>query len=213
MRENKYSDRVFINCPFDNDYRRILNSIVFTIFDCGFVPRCSLEIDDATEFRLRAIVKLISQCKYAIHELSCVELDKKYNLPRFNMPFELGIFYGAKHFGQGSQKQKNCIILEKNKYRYQKFISDLSGVDITPHYYSPKKAIIAVRDWLFTASRRRSIPDGGQIYNNYRKFQISFINACRKRDRDYKTMPFVEFTDNVSDWLKIHQTVPHRLFQ
>lgn len=212
MRENKYSGQVFINCPFDKNYRKIFRSIVFTILDCGFVPRCSLEIDDALEFRLRAIVKLIEQCKYGIHDLSRVELDTKSNLPRFNMPFELGIFYGAKAFGQGLHKAKICIILEKRKYRYQKFISDLSGVGITAHNDIIKNTTKAIRDWLLTASRRKTIPDGLLIYSRYRKFQIAITNGCKSEGVDYDTMPFVELTDNMSHWLEINQKVPPRLF-
>jgi len=37
-----YNDNVFLNCPFDPEYRQIFNAIVFTIYDCGFVARCSL---------------------------------------------------------------------------------------------------------------------------------------------------------------------------
>jgi len=38
------SDNVFINCPFDSDYKPLFDAIVFAIFDFGFVPRCSLEV-------------------------------------------------------------------------------------------------------------------------------------------------------------------------
>jgi len=113
MKKGKFKEQVFINCPFEGNYTNIFRAIVFTILDCGFVPRCSLEVSDATQFRLRAIIDLIKQCKFAIHDLSRVELDTKFKLPRFNMPFESGIFYGAKLFGKGRQRTKNCIILEK----------------------------------------------------------------------------------------------------
>lgn len=131
--KNKYSDQIFINCPFDDGYQELFYAIVFTALDCGFIPRCSKEINDSSKLRLRSIVEIIRKCKYGIHDLSRVELDKNCNLPRFNMPFELGIFYGAKAFGVDDQRRKNFIVLEKENYRYQKFISDLSGVDIQAH--------------------------------------------------------------------------------
>ncbi len=49
------------------------------------------------------------------------------SLPRFNMPLELGIFLGAKRFGSQKQKQKNGLILDREKYRYQSFCSDIAG--------------------------------------------------------------------------------------
>jgi hypothetical protein len=59
--------------------------------------------------------------------------DRKSKLPRFNMPLELGVFLGASELGDKKQKKKRCLILDKKKYRYQKFISDLAGHDIESH--------------------------------------------------------------------------------
>lgn len=212
MRKSKFTDQVFINCPFDEKYIKLFRALVFTVLDCGFVPRCSLEIDDATEFRLRSIIKLIGQCKYGIHDLSRVESDSRSKLPRFNMPFELGIFYGAKSYGMGRQKKKNCIILEKKRYRYQKFISDLSGIDIKAHDNSIKKVILAVRNWLTTSSRRITIPEGNIIFSQYLRFQKDFISVCAKRGIDLDTVPFVDLTRNMSDWLAVNQVVHLPLF-
>ena len=90
MQSNKYSDQVFVNCPFDKEYLSLFRACTFTVLDAGFVPRCSLEIDDGTQFRLEAIMGLIENCKYGVHDLSRVQLDSGSDLPRFNMPFELG---------------------------------------------------------------------------------------------------------------------------
>ncbi len=148
MRSDDYNDNVFVNCPFDPQYRPLFLAIIFAILDCGFIPRCSREVDDATQVRLRAILDLVSDSRYGVHDLSRVELDDVTGLPRFNMPFELGIFFSAKHFGEGAHKRKQCIILDKTKYRYQKYISDISGVDVTAHKNSAKTAIVSVRNWL-----------------------------------------------------------------
>jgi len=190
----------------------MFQAIVFTVLDCGFVPRCSLEISDATEFRLRAIFQLIKKCKYGIHDLCRVERDATTNLPRFNMPFELGVFYGAKVFGGDRDRSKNCIVLEKQRYRYHKFISDLSGSDIIGHNDSPKKAIVAIRNWLATSSRRRTLPDGPRIFSRQKRFRIDFQEACESRGVDSDNMPFVELTRNMADWLKLNQEVPRQLF-
>ena len=63
------SSHVFVNCPFDAGYRPIFNAIVFTIYDLGFVARCALEEDDAAEFRLSKIERLIEECKFGINDL------------------------------------------------------------------------------------------------------------------------------------------------
>jgi len=65
---NTYTDNVFINCPFDKKYKPLFYSIVFTIYHCGFYPKCALEEDDATQLRLDKIMLLVEDCKYGIHD-------------------------------------------------------------------------------------------------------------------------------------------------
>ena len=112
MKKTNYSDQVFINCPFDKSYLNMFRACVFAVLDAGFIPRCSLEVGNGTQFRLNAIVGLINECQYGVHDLSIVQLDSASKLPRFNMPFEFGLFYSAKHFGISKQKRKQCLIFE-----------------------------------------------------------------------------------------------------
>jgi hypothetical protein len=51
---------------------------------------------------------------------------------------ELGLFLGAKRFGDEEQRRKRALVLDVERYRYQRFISDLAGVDVTPHEARPR---------------------------------------------------------------------------
>src|SRR5579875_1306559 len=165
-----YTDSIFINCPFDDEYADLLRALVFTIYRCGFVPRSALEEDDASDLRIEKIVRLIEKCKYGIHDISRTELDHKTSLPRFNMPFELGIFWGAKKFGKKIHKEKTALIFEKEKYNYQKYFSDLNGVDVKAHGNNVEQIISAVRNWLHTTSGRKTIPSAEIIRKNFVEF-------------------------------------------
>lgn len=102
-----YNDRIFINCPFDAEYMPLLQAIVFGIYRCGFYPVCALEEDDGTDSRLDKIERCIESCRYGIHDISRTETNtNKY--PRFNMPFEIGLFFGAKRYGNKDQRNKNA---------------------------------------------------------------------------------------------------------
>jgi hypothetical protein len=128
------------------------------------------------------------------------------------MPFELGIFYSAKHYCGVNHKKKRSIVLEKNKYRYQKFISDIAGIDVTAHNNSVKGSILAIRNWLVTTSRRQSIPPGDEIDRRYKQFHRDLKKICKLQGRNYNSMPFVEMTRNMSDWLSLNQLVHKPLF-
>ncbi|MDQ2736687.1 MAG: hypothetical protein M3Y55_17230 [Pseudomonadota bacterium] len=91
---------------------------------------------------------MIDECRFGIHDVSRIERDTINDLPRFNMPFELGLFLGARRFGTKQQRSKQCLVLEAERYRYQKFLSDIAGQDIRQHSNEPARAVGAARDWL-----------------------------------------------------------------
>jgi hypothetical protein len=121
-----FEKNVFINCPFDDEYKPIFNAIVFTIEVAGFKTRSSLEASNAATNRLEKITNIISECQYAIHDLSRIELNRK-GLPRFNMPLELSIDLGAKRYGTSKLPGKTLLILDKTPHRYQQFTRIRSG--------------------------------------------------------------------------------------
>lgn len=150
-----YDRNVFVNCPFDGDYQPIFNALVFATFECGLRPRCALEVYDAGEVRIQKIARIIRECRWGIHDISRTELNAR-GLPRFNMPLELGIFFGARWFGDRRQKNKSCLVLDVDKFRYQQYISDIAGQDIEAHHRDTTSAIKAVRDWLASRSGVRA---------------------------------------------------------
>lgn len=204
MKTSKYNENIFINCPFDVAYKKLFDAIVFAVFDCGFVARCALEEDDGSQIRVRKIIDIISQCRLSIHDLSRVEVDKSTKLPRFNMPLELGTFLGAKHFGSGRHKKKACLIFDRKRYRYQKFISDIAGQDIKAYENDPQVVIRLVRDWLRTYSQV-SIPSGSVIWTRYHQvFKKDLPQLCKELKLNLKELIFNDYVLLVSKWLKIN---------
>lgn len=203
MPTSQYKDNVFINCPFDKKYKRVFDAIVFTIFACEFVAHCTLEVRDASQVRINKIYKLIRCCKYGIHDICRTELDGKTNLPRFNMPFELGLFLSAKEYGQNEQREKMCLILDKEQHRYKQFISDISGQDIEAYENSSRKAILKVRDWLCTVSQKKGIPSGSVIWEDYKLFKSELPSMCARVKLRKSELIFNDYILLVQEWLKI----------
>lgn len=197
-----YSDNVFINCPFDEQFKDVFYAKVFAVFDCGFRARCALEEDDGGEVRIEKISKIISECKYGIHDVSRIELCKKTKLPRFNCPLELGIFLGAKKYGDSDQRKKNCLITDSESYRYQIFISDIAGQDVRVHDNSPKTAISVVRDWLRASSKRKTIPGGKVISKRYASFRKDLPKICEAAEIECEEITFNDYSTFVSEWLR-----------
>jgi hypothetical protein len=191
---------VFINCPFDGDYAETFRALIFTIYACGFRPRSAREADDAGEPRIEKLYRLIEACRYGIHDLSRTQLDAVSGLPRFNMPLELGIFLGARRYGGATQRSKRTLILDVDPHRYQRFISDLAGMDIHEHGGDPLRALRETRDWLATVSRR-AIRSGDRIVRLYEAFLADLPTLARDLEFDPDTIGYVDFERFAVEWL------------
>jgi hypothetical protein len=191
---------VFINCPFDDAYAPTFQALIFTIFACGFRARSARELDDGGQTRIDKLYNLISECRYGIHDISRTELDQANNLPRFNMPLELGIFLGAKHYGVAKQKLKRALVMDTAQYRYQMFISDLAGVDIHAHNGDANTALRKTRNWLANVSRRQ-LPSANRLVNLYNRFQADLPALAHELEFDPNHIPYVDFERILVNWL------------
>lgn len=208
MASPQYDRSVFINCPFDTAYRSLFEALVFAVHDCGYIARCALEIDDASQVRIEKVEKIIAACRFGIHDISRTEPDASTGLPRFNMPLELGMFLGAKQFGRAEQKHKICLILDTERYRYQKFISDISGQDISAHQGKPEQVIKVVRDWLSNATPKSvRIPGGTAIAKRYALFRQELPTMCAKLRLEEGELTFNDYVVQVEEWLKLNLQV------
>lgn len=194
-----YNDFIFVNCPFDDNYMPLLHAIVFTVYRCGFFPQCALGDDDSSTGRLDKIVNIIENCKYAIHDLSRTEINPSSGFPRFNMPFELGIFFGAKRFGNKAQRAKVALIFERTRFSYQQFISDLNGIDTKAHGNDIKIIIQNIRNWLRTSSRRVTIPGHNILIEEYKEFAARLPGIVTKAGLNIRDIPFNDFCQIVEE--------------
>jgi hypothetical protein len=199
-----YGRQVFFNCPFDPEYQAMREAITFTVFDCGFRARSALEVDDGSQVRIDKIFDIVRDCRLGIHDISRTEVDAISGLPRFNMPLELGMFLAAKRFGKSRQQKKMCLILDRERHRYQAFISDIAGQDIRAHHGLPEKAIATVRDWLRSVRPEVSIPGGQEVARRYQDFRRGLLDMCAELRLSRDDLTYIDYTWCVSEWLKLN---------
>lgn len=200
--QREYDRNVFINCPFDAQYTPLFEAIVFTVYDCHFYPLCARSRMNSGQIRLDKIVEMIRDARYSIHDLSRTETDGPYSLPRFNMPLELGIALGCSRFGAGRQRNKSMLILDRRRYRYHRYISDIAGQDISEHRDQPSRAIAAVRDWLRAESNLEDIAGADHIAERYREFRRELPRIARLGNLNHRQLTFADYRWAISEWLR-----------
>ena len=194
------AENIFINCPFDTDYLPLLRAVVFAIQACGFKARCALEGEDSGELRILKILRIINECRLGIHDLSRTELNSVTQLPRFNMPFELGLDFAHRY--TGPQPGKSLLILDREAFRYQMFISDLAGVDIKAHQNNPAKLIQIINDWLRTQPGAMHLPGAAAIVALFAKFEVQLPRFVSKRGHNPDALSFPVLNLAIHDWLQ-----------
>lgn len=199
-----FDTNVFVNCPFDDTYRPLLRPVLYAIIDLGFTPRIALESLDSGMPRFDKILRLIEESRYAIHDLSRIQAATAGEYYRLNMPFELGLDVACRHFKSGKWREKKCLILERERFRYQAGLSDVAGSDIAVHGDVPFKAMSAVRDWLNTEAELRA-PGSDAIFGRFSDFMAQNYDTLVARG--YSTaaiegLPVAELIDDATRWVR-----------
>lgn len=206
-KHENYERNVFINCPFDDKYFDLLQTLIFTIIYYGLTPRISLENSDSGQPRLEKIVQLIKESKYSIHDLSRLQSKSANEFYRLNMPFELGIDYGLRRFNE-TFSDKRSLILETERYDYMKAISDINGFDIKSHEDTPVKLVECVRAWCSETIKLIGLNTSQKVYSDFIDFNtVLFQQKMIKYQSGHNTTTAEKFAKNEIEEMTIPEYI------
>jgi hypothetical protein len=199
-----FERNVFINCPFDDSYKELLWPLLFTIVYIDLEPILSQTVSSGN-IRVEEIKKQIKNSRYSIHDISRCKPLATGDTPRFNMPFEMGLDIGCQTYGHGKLKNKKCLILETEKYYYQKVISDIGGQDIKNHNDDAKQIIAKVREWFVVVFNKR-LHAADIISDEYSEFVVDTEKTLAKDGYGQKSIYGLSLTEYllfVKSWIII----------
>lgn len=190
-----FSTNVFINCPFDAKYNTLQRPLIYTIIYLGMDPQLAQTKSSAIT-RIDQIKKLIKESKFSIHDLSRCKPLKRNELPRFNMPFELGLDFGCFEYGGKKFNEKKMLVLETDRYHYQKVLSDIAGCDIEYHNDDPNTLVNKVRNWFSSIDAEKIYPQTTDIWDAYNDLLRSLGNRLSGNIDDMPIADFIKFAKN-----------------
>ena len=146
--------------------------------------------------------KVFAEARQVPHNrLSKTEPDSGSGLPRFNMPLELGLFLGARKFGGRPHAQKKSLILDREMYRYQKFISDIAGQDIHSHDGDVNKLIEHIATWLRDAAGDERVPGGRAIAAEFKRFRSDLPKIAASKRLEVDELTFKDLSAIAKHWI------------
>jgi hypothetical protein len=163
---------IFINCPFDEEYKPLFRPLVFTCIYCNLKPLVA-QLNDSGKNRLERIIELMQIADFSIHDISRMESTSIGELARFNMPFELGIEFGLRQCESNHLKHRSSLVIDVDPYRYKKALSDLAGCDIASYGKETEgqveNLIKELRNW-FTRCLTPPQPQKAKIWGDFCEF-------------------------------------------
>ena len=138
--------QVFLNYPFDGAFAPLEDALHFPIVAANLLPLCAKDLTSPDRPRLDMLVNAISNCHYSLHELSRSKGEGSENFARMNMPIETGMaMFHALHT---QRRDHRCAFFVPEPHDYQRFASDLAGLDPKCHNNDESALVNAVYEWL-----------------------------------------------------------------
>jgi hypothetical protein len=154
-------DACFLNIPYDQPFENLYLAYIVGLTAHGLVPRATLGFPRDAR-RLERIFSLIQTCRYSVHDLSRIQLDRTPpRAPRFNMPFELGLAVAWTSLNVDRHSWIGCDSLQ---HRPLKSISDLNGTDFHIHHGRVAGVLNALRNAFVGRTQRPTAPDMNRVY-------------------------------------------------
>ena len=98
---------------------------------------------------------------------------------------------------------KRLLILDTEQYRYQKFISDISGNDISAHGGKPEGVVKALRDWFKRCGR--DVPGYRGVIEAADEFEVdfrAFLTGEGLPLDDISALTFTDVIEIMQQWVR-----------
>lgn len=194
--------KVFINCPFDEDYDRMRNRILFVLLWADLEPMLASDFGNKNESRFSRICKMLQDCPVSIHDLSrnkcnCgstkkpkektgAESEEKKKRKkadaehyRLNMPLELGYAMACVDLSKGKQgEEKRIFIMANHRADVLIAANDINNYDPVYHGDEVHKVTSIIRNFIIQEilEEHDDFPEGHTLEKAYMEFEAGLID-------------------------------------
>ncbi|HET8775030.1 MAG TPA: hypothetical protein VFP80_14615 [Thermoanaerobaculia bacterium] len=177
----------FINIPYAKRYERVFLAFLAGVAGHGLTPSAAVH-DPSSRYQLDRIYDLLAKAEFSFHDLSLMSLDRKSpRTPSLNMAFELGL---AVAIARAPGAVHEWFVFDTVPHRLDKALSDLGGVRLRIHDFTPESVLRAVMNALARREHRPTLADLLEIYAEVDKVAR---RIKRKYSNDlFETRPFME---------------------
>ena len=186
MPRRKRIESVFLNIPYDREFEDLYLAYIVGLTQLGLRVNVTLAIPN--QGRLEAIIDLIKESNFSIHDLSRIKSSK--GITRFNMPLELGLALHRSHVTRGRHR---VYVFESKPYRAQRSTSDINGIDPQIHNQTPKGVMRGLRNIFRQPGDVTTVPEMLLSYRAVKK-KLSELRLNAGRQSLFQASVFHDLT-------------------
>ncbi|HBJ83064.1 MAG TPA: hypothetical protein DDZ88_04155 [Verrucomicrobiales bacterium] len=143
--------------------------------------------------------------------------EKKNEIARMNMPYELGLDLGASWYGASPLNSKILLVLERKRGSVEKALSDHAGFDLRTHEGKVDLLLREVRAHFYShlSSQHGGIRTDFPTHDELLAEWPLFLTWIQKRpggtlrsESEIQHMEVAEFKDKVRQWLEAQKEPP-----
>lgn len=175
--------RVFLNVPFDSAYEPIFIGLMAALVHLGMRPTTVLQLGSDGSPRLDRLLEQVRGSGFSVHDLSRVRLSGRGGsaVPRFNMPFELGLAVAVARLLRGKSAHVFAL-LEARPFRLQRSLSDMNGLDPMIHNGTREGAVRCVFE-IFSDARPTDLQRALRLAQ-----ELTQVSTQLKRDHGVRSV-------------------------
>ena len=216
MSDEDFQNNVFVNCPYDDNYRPLQRALIFGLMKLGYEPCLAAQISNSGQLRMEKIRRQIRECRHSIHDLSLVIAEKKNAIARMNMPYELGLDLGALWYGGPPLGSKILLVLENRRGSVKQALSDHAGFDLRTHSGRENDLLREVRAHFYShlTSQPSGVSADFPTLDELLAEWPLFLTWLQKRpdgslrsENELDSMEIAEFKDKVREWLEAEKSI------
>jgi hypothetical protein len=173
--------RVFINCPYDEQYEPLRNVLILSCVACGFYPSSAIDKGGGGRPRISRIIDELRRARYSIHDLTRSIGVAEGEKARINMALELGMaVYRAHH----DEQHHDWLALIPNGDEHLDYVSDLGGFDPAEYDGTDRQLVRKVVGFLAVQDEAPPGIDPQLVFDAVPEFEAKLQLAVTKWDRE-----------------------------
>jgi len=103
------------------------------------------------------------------------------------------------------KRRGKTLIFDRERFRYQSFLSDIAGQDVHPHGGEVQQLIRELAIWLRDQARDPKVAGGAAIASEFSRFKVDLPAISANQRLEVSELTFKDLAEIAAQWI-VHES-------